>query len=265
MPHHKPCWRRDNCQIDIKKAAMNVFEDVNNPSAQGHEAGSEPATEKPGASTICIVEDDERMRRLLEKWVESTAQFTCIGSYGDGPGAVEGLPNRRPNIVLMDINLPGFSGVECVRKLKDQMPDTQFVMLTVYEDSEHIFNALEAGAVGYLLKRSSHEELIQALQDVQAGGSPMTSLIARKVVQAFRKPQHSEIEQLSSREREVLELMAQGFFCKEIADTLQIRLNTVYTYIRRIYEKLHVRSRMEAVKKLPSLVRREQEKPEIER
>ena len=215
------------------------------------EKGSDAAAgSKPGAQRICIVEDDERMCEILSGWIESVAEFTCAGSYGDGPSAVEGLPGCAPEIVLMDINLPGFNGVECVRKLKDQMPHTQFVMLTVYEDSEHIFNALEAGAVGYLLKRSSREEIIQALQDVRAGGSPMTSLIARKVVQAFQKPQHSELEQLSSREREVLNLMAQGFFSKEIAETLEIRVNTVYTYIRRIYEKLHVRSRMGAVKKL---------------
>ncbi len=215
------------------------------------EKGSDAAAgSKPGAQRICIVEDDERMCEILSGWIESVDEFTCAGSYGDGPSAVKGLPGCAPQIVLMDINLPGFNGVECVRKLKDQMPHTQFVMLTVYEDSEHIFNALEAGAVGYLLKRSSRGEIIQALQDVRAGGSPMTSLIARKVVQAFQKPQHSELEQLSSREREVLNLMAQGFFCKEIAETLEIRVNTVYTYIRRIYEKLHVRSRMGAVKKL---------------
>lgn len=209
---------------------------------------------KAGAVRIGVVEDDGRMRAMLCKWIESIEQFTCVGSFGDGISAVESLPACRPEIVLMDINLPGLSGVECVRRLKDQMPDTQFVMLTVYEDSEHIFNALEAGAVGYLLKRSSHEDLKQALLDVQTGGSPMTSLIARKVVQAFCKPQSPELEQLSSREREVLDLMAQGFYCKEIADTLQIRLNTVYTYIRRIYDKLHVRSRMEAVKKLPAVL-----------
>jgi DNA-binding NarL/FixJ family response regulator len=212
------------------------------------------ASGKSSALRICIVEDDGRMRAILSKWLESIESFTCVGSFGDGASAVESLPGCHPHIVLMDINLPDISGVECVRRLKGIMPETQFVMLTVYEDSEHIFNALEAGAVGYLLKRSSHEEIKQALLDVHAGGSPMTSLIARKVVQAFCKPQSPELEQLSSREREVLDLMAQGFYCKEIADTLQIRLNTVYTYIRRIYEKLQVRSRMEAVKKLPVLL-----------
>lgn len=234
---------------------MKQSDDMNETDPSPEAAGREdPPGGKAGALRIAVVEDDKRMRAILCKWIESIDLFACVGSFGDGISAVESLPGCRPQIVLMDINLPGFSGVECVRRLKDQMPDTQFVMLTVYEDSEHIFDALEAGAVGYLLKRSSHEELRQALLDVQAGGSPMTSLIARKVVQAFRKPQSAELEQLSSREREVLDLMAQGFYCKEIADTLQIRLNTVYTYIRRIYEKLQVRSRMEAVKKLPTLL-----------
>jgi DNA-binding NarL/FixJ family response regulator len=224
-----------------------MTESWENPGEKGPDAA---AGGKPGAQRVCIVEDDERMREILGGWIDSLGEFTCVGTFGDGPGAVQGLPGCNPQIVLVDINLPGFNGVECVRKLKDLMFHTQFVMLTVYEDSEHIFNALEAGAVGYLLKRSSREEILQALQDVRAGGSPMTSLIARKVVQAFQKPQQPELEQLSSREREVLNLMAQGFFCKEIAETLEIRVNTVYTYIRRIYEKLHVRSRMGAVKKL---------------
>jgi DNA-binding NarL/FixJ family response regulator len=234
---------------------MKPSDDMNKMDSSPEAAGrADLPGGKAGALRIGVVEDDERMRAILCKWLESIELFTCVGSFGDGISAVESLPSCRPQIVLMDINLPGLSGVECVRRLKDQMPDTQFVMLTVYEDSEHIFNALEAGAVGYLLKRSSHEDLKQALLDVQTGGSPMTSLIARKVVQAFCKPQSPELEQLSSREREVLDLMAQGFYCKEIADTLQIRLNTVYTYIRRIYEKLQVRSRMEAVKKLPALM-----------
>jgi DNA-binding NarL/FixJ family response regulator len=214
--------------------------------------GAPSATEPGGTLRVCVVEDDPRLCSLLAEWVEAIAGFTCVGTYGDGPTAIAALPAQQPAIVLMDINLPGCSGVECVQRLKGQMPQTQFVMLTVYEDTDHIFKALEAGAVGYLLKRGTQEELAEALREVRAGGSPMTSIIARKVVQAFRKPQSPELEQLSSREREVLELLARGLFCKEIADTLQIRLNTVYTYIRRIYEKLHVRSRLEAVAKLPT-------------
>jgi DNA-binding NarL/FixJ family response regulator len=241
MHYRKRLGEGDCCPIYSQKAIMNH---------SSSKAASVDA--KPEALRVCIVEDDARLRSLFRDWIESMENFCCVGTYGNGPSAVAGLPGDRPQIVLMDINLPGFTGIECVRRLKDGMPNTQFVMLTVYEDSEHIFSALEAGAVGYLLKRSTREELSEALKEVQAGGSPMTSIIARKVVQAFRKPQNSELDQLSSREREVLELLARGYFCKEIADSLQVRLNTVYTYIRRVYEKLHVRSRMEAVAKLPA-------------
>ena len=161
------------------------------------------------------------------------------------------LPAEKPTVVLMDINLPGVNGIECVRRLKPLLPDTQFVMLTVYEDPEHIFNALEAGASGYLLKRMPRAELLVALKDVHAGGSPMTSNIARKVVQSFRRTetQPSDAVDLSPREREVLDLLARGYLYKEIAESLQISVPTVNTYIRRIYEKLHVRSRSQAVAK----------------
>ena len=151
----------------------------------------------------------------------------------------------------MDINLPGISGIECVRRLKPLLPDTQFVMLTIYEDPEHIFNALAVGACGYLLKRVSRAELIEALQEVHAGGSPMSSNIARKIVQSFHRPAHqpSEDMELSPREREVLELLGRGYLYKEISELLKISRPTVNTYIRRIYEKLHVRSRSQAVAK----------------
>lgn len=208
------------------------------------------ARKEGGPVKIGLVEDDPRTRSLFKEWIESIKDFRCARAYGDGASAVAGLPTDQPDIVLMDINLPQLSGIECVRRLKDKMPGTQFVMLTVYEDTEHIFSALKAGAVGYLLKRGTRQELLEALEEVRTGGSPMTSIIARKVVQAFNKPQGSGCEDLSPRERAVLEMLAQGLFCKEIGEALQIRLNTVYTYIRRIYEKLHVHSRMEAVAKL---------------
>ena len=151
----------------------------------------------------------------------------------------------------MDINMPGMSGIECVRRLKSQMLNTQFVMLTVYEDPDHIFKALTAGASGYLLKRSPRAELLAAIKDVHAGGSPMSSNIARKIVQSFQRFNTSptETENLSPREREVLELLARGYLYKEIADSLHISVPTVNTHIRRIYEKLHVRSRSQAVAK----------------
>jgi len=164
------------------------------------------------------------------------------------------LQAEKPSVVLMDINLPGMSGIECVRQLKPQLPDTQFVMLTVYEDTDHIFDALAVGASGYLLKQTPRVELLTALKEVHAGGSPMTSNIARKVVQSFLRsaPQTDETDEsviLSPREREVLELLACGYLYKEIADNLGITVATVVTYIRRIYEKMHVRSRAQAVAK----------------
>ena len=151
----------------------------------------------------------------------------------------------------MDIKLPGINGVECVRQLKPQMPKTQFVMHTVYEDSNHIFNALQAGATGYLLKQSAHDELLAAIKYVHAGGSPMTSYIARRVAQCFPNSAVQTIanDDLSPREREVISMLARGFLYKEIAEALGISIRTVDTHIRRIYEKLHVRSRAQAVAK----------------
>jgi DNA-binding NarL/FixJ family response regulator len=159
-------------------------------------------------------------------------------------------------VVLFDINLPGMNGIECVRRLKPRLPETQFLMVTVYEDANHIFNALSAGASGYLLKQMRRSELLDALKDVHAGGSPMSSQIARKVVQSFRRNEtesNGETVELSPREREVLELLARGFLYKEIAEMLKISVQTVNTYIRRIYEKLHVRSRAQAVAKYANL------------
>jgi DNA-binding NarL/FixJ family response regulator len=200
---------------------------------------------------VSIIEDDAPARGILADWIRRTQGFRCIGVHGSGESALATLPAEKPTVVLMDINLPGMNGIECVRRLKPLLPDTQFVMLTVYEDAEHIFNALAAGASGYLLKRMPRAELLAALKDVHAGGSPMTSNIARKVVQSFQQAgaQLSETEDLSPREREVLELLARGYLYKEIAEALQISVPTVNTYIRRIYEKLHVRSRSQAVAK----------------
>lgn len=159
------------------------------------------------------------------------------------------MPQLRPDVAIVDINLPGLSGIECVRTLKPRIPSTQFVMLTVYEDSNHIFDALAAGATGYLIKTTPREALITALLEVHGGGSPMSSTIARKVVQSLQhaKPAGKPTDELSKRENEVLALLAQGYLYKEIADTMGIGLQTVNTYIRRIYEKLHVHSRGQAV------------------
>jgi len=200
---------------------------------------------------VAIVEDDVPAREILAGWIRNADGFRCVGEFDDAETALAKLPHEKPSVVLFDINLPGMNGIECVRRLKPRLPDTQFLMVTVYEDANHIFNALSAGASGYLLKQMRRNELLEALKDVHAGGSPMSSQIARKVVQSFRRNE-SEIagtNDLSPREREVIELLARGYLYKEIAELLKISVQTVNTYIRRIYEKLHVRSRAQAVAK----------------
>ena len=207
------------------------------------------------AIAVSIIEDDAQTRKILAGWISRASGFDLAGEWGDAEGAMESLTKIKPNVVLMDINLPGMSGVEAVRKLKLALPDTQFVMLTVYEDADHIYSALAAGASGYLLKQTPREELLAALEDVSRGGSPMTSNIARKVVHAFRQTAGAlpADAQLSPREQEVLELLARGYLYKEIADRLDITCPTVNTYVRRMYEKLHVRSRAQAVAKYAHL------------
>jgi DNA-binding NarL/FixJ family response regulator len=200
---------------------------------------------------VSIVEDNDQLRGTLACVIDRAEGFQCLSQYSNAEAALEALPKMRPNVVLMDINLPGMNGVECVRRLKQLVPDTQVVMLTVYEDTENIFNALAAGATGYLLKRTPRDELLAAVRDVVQGGSPMTTHIARKVVQSFQQTGASAqpTENLSAREREVLDCLSQGFLYKEIAEKLGISYETVHTYIRRIYEKLQVRTRTEAVAK----------------
>ncbi|HEU5397242.1 MAG TPA: response regulator transcription factor [Verrucomicrobiae bacterium] len=206
--------------------------------------------------TVSIVEDDDPVRNVLADWIRETPGFKCVGVHSNADLAVAALPLEKPMVVLMDINMPGMSGIECVRCLKPQMMDTQFVMLTVYEDFDHIFKALSSGASGYLLKRSPRSELIAAIKDVQAGGSPMSSNIARKIVHSFQRFNAASPQQpnrLSPREQEILELLARGYLYKEIAESLQIGLPTVNTHIRRIYEKLHVCSRSQAVARFAQL------------
>jgi DNA-binding NarL/FixJ family response regulator len=202
-------------------------------------------------ATVAMVEDDAKTRSLIADLLRQ-AGFACGPMCADAESARRILVEAQPDVVLMDIDLPGASGIECVRRLKPALARTHFVMLTVYDDPESIFEALAAGAIGYILKRSAAADLVAALRDVVAGGSPMTSSVARKVVQSFQRARQGaqEIDRLSQRENQVLRLLAQGKMYKEIADTLGITSNTVSCYIRRIYEKLHVRSRMEAVAKL---------------
>ena len=202
--------------------------------------------------SVSIIEDDASVRKILATWVSRAKNFRCVSQHADAEDAFKKLPGQKPDVVLTDINLPGVNGIQCVRRLKVALPTAQFLMLTVYEDSDHIFEALAAGASGYLLKRTPREELLAAIKQVHEGGAPMTSYIARKVVQAFHRPPSSQpgVSQLSPREREVLDLLSRGSAYKEIADTLGISIPTVNTHLHRIYEKLHVRSRGEAVARL---------------
>ena len=201
--------------------------------------------------TVSIVEDNDKLRGTLARVLNRAEGFRCVSDYGNAEEALKDLPRVKPEVVLMDINLPGMNGVECVRQLKQVLPAVQVMMLTVYEDTENIFNALAVGANGYLLKRTPQAQLLEAIRDVHRGGSPMTTHIARKVVQSFQRSQASaaQTDSLSEREQQVLELLAQGLIYKEISEKLGISYETVHTYIRRIYEKLQVRTRTEAVAK----------------
>ena len=201
--------------------------------------------------SVSIVEDDAQVRASLVKLIDSSPGFRCVSNHASAENALQEIPKVKSQVVLMDINLPGINGVECVRRLKPQMPGTQVIMLTVYQNTEHIFNALAAGATGYLLKQTPPAELLAAIREVHGGGSPMSSHIARKIVQSFQQSASAsaEAQSLSPREAEVLDLLAKGFLYKEIADSMKVTYATVHTHIRHIYEKLHVRSRTEAVAK----------------
>jgi len=207
--------------------------------------------------SVSIVEDDLPVRSIYAKWLKEAEDFRLVSQYGDGQAARSALPAEKPDVVLMDINLPGLNGVECVRQLKVECPKMQFVMITVYEDPDRIFTALSAGATGYLLKQTPREELLAALRDVKRGGSPMSSGLARKVVQHFQNSTpagpEGDLEQLSQREKEVLDLLARGYLFKEISEALNLSEHTVDTYLRRIYEKLHVHSRAQATARYAEL------------
>jgi DNA-binding NarL/FixJ family response regulator len=201
---------------------------------------------------VSIVDDEADLRENIAGYVDAAKGFRCVSVHSSAEEALERLPKEKPDVVLMDINLGGMSGIECVLQLKPLMRETQVVMLTVFEDTEKIFSALAAGASGYLLKRMPPEKLLEAIREVHEGGSPMSAPIARKVVQslqAHRPPGVDETVELSPREREVLDGLAEGQAYKQIADKLDVSIHTVRNYIRRIYEKLHVRTSAEAVAK----------------
>ncbi len=200
---------------------------------------------------VAIVEDDDEIRASLTDRIRSSNSFRLVRTCADAESALADLPSLKPNVVLMDINLPGMDGVECVRRLKDEMPETQFIMLTVYEDNNRLFKSLMAGASGYMLKRTPLAKLLAAIREAYAGGSPMTPQVARRVVQYFRNVPGpvSEVENLTPREKDVLDQLAKGYRYKEITDNLGISNGTLHSYIRNVYEKLHVHSRTEAVVK----------------
>jgi DNA-binding NarL/FixJ family response regulator len=200
---------------------------------------------------VAIVEDDRRWRASLEMLLRETEGLECVGCYSSAEAALENIPRARPQVVLMDINLPKMSGVECTRQLRVILPELQIVMLTVYDDNDRIFQALQIGANGYLLKRASADEIIEAIQDVHRGGAPMSAYIARKVVQSFQaqRPVAKPEQGLSKRESEVLGYVARGYSDKEVADALGLSAATVRSYLKNIYGKLHVHSRTQAILK----------------
>jgi DNA-binding NarL/FixJ family response regulator len=200
---------------------------------------------------VAIVDDDEGIRASLATLIRRAPALRLVGDYADAEAALKEIPHRTPDVVLMDINLPGINGVECVRQLKGSLPAIQFLMLTVYEDSDSLFNSLKAGASGYLLKRTASARLLEAIRDVYGGGAPMTPQLARRVVQYFSKPGDGEasVARLTPGEKEFLDQLAKGYAYKEIADRMTISIDTVRSYVRTVYEKLHVHSRTEAVVK----------------
>lgn len=204
-----------------------------------------------GLIPVAVVEDDAEVRRSLVGILKRGQGVVCVGEYGTAEEALREIPQMQPKVVLMDINLPGMDGVHCVRRLSELAPNTQVLMLTVFDNTDTIFNSLAAGASGYLLKPISAAQLLSAVKDVYAGGAPMTSDIARKVVQTFKQPvpASGEAENLTPREQEVIDFLAKGYLYKEIAEQLKISYGTVHTYVERIFKKLHVRSRAQAVAK----------------
>lgn len=200
---------------------------------------------------VSIVEDTEDIREALRILINGSAGFECVHVYADAEEALEKMPAKEIDIVLMDINLPGMDGIGCMKSLKPAMSNAQFMMCTVYDDDDHVFNALQSGASGYLLKRTSPAQILEAIRDLYAGGAPMSSEIARRVVDSMQnKGKKAEaVELLTERESEILDFLARGYLYKEIADELFISKETVKKHIHNIYSKLHVQTRTEALNK----------------
>ena len=205
------------------------------------------------AITICIVEDLEEVRNGMTSLLTLDERFEVLASFHDAEKATKELPAWQPDIVIMDINLPGMNGIECIKKVKPQCPQTQFMMFTIYEDDEKVFEALAAGASGYLLKKTPLAKINESLLELHSGGSPMSTQIARKVINRLRNKEATEnIEILSARENEVLHQLAKGLLYKEISEKLSITTGTVRQHIHNIYEKLHVQNRTEAINRMKS-------------
>jgi DNA-binding NarL/FixJ family response regulator len=201
--------------------------------------------------SLAIVEDLDEVREGLKQFISLNPEFKVLDTFKTAEEALYDLPNLKPDIVIMDISLPGMNGIECIRQVKNKIPQTQFMMFTVYENDEKVFEALKAGASGYLLKNTGLVQMIEALQELHNGGSPMSANIARKLVTVFREQGNREVsvDTLSSRENEILQLLSKGLLYKEIADQLSISTSTVRQHIHNIYEKLHVQNRTEAINK----------------
>ncbi len=208
-------------------------------------------TNQPQPIRVSIVEDDDRIRNMFIILLEGAHGFRCVSGYSNAEDAIADIPAKKPDIVLMDINLPGKNGIECMKAIRETDPEILVVMLTVYEDNERIFESLASGASGYLLKSTSPSDILDSLHDVINGGAPMSAQIARKVVHSFHQSEKeaaaSDLEKLTPREHEILSLLASGYMYKEIAGKLHISMDTVKSHIRNIYDKLQVRTRTEAV------------------
>jgi DNA-binding NarL/FixJ family response regulator len=206
------------------------------------------STQSTILTTVAIVEDNNDFRASLAHYIDEAPGFRCVATCGSSEEGLQKIPRLVPDVVLMDIHLPNMSGVDCTRRLKELCPAIQILILTVYEDNERIFGALKAGAGGYLLKRADPADILHAIREVKQGGAPMSSQIARRVVQSFRDDP-PKVAALSQREEEILQLLSKGYTTKEIAERTSVSINTVRTHLQHIYDKLHVRSRTEAVVK----------------
>ena len=198
---------------------------------------------------VSVVEDIPELRNGLVSLLEWDDRFEAVSSHSDAESAIGHIIAMEPDIVVMDINLPGMNGIECLKKIKKDCPHTQFIMFTIYEDDEHLFDALEAGASGYVLKKASQQKILDSLEELYNGGAPMSTSIARKVINRLKKPETNDFLNITEREKEILTLLGKGLLYKEIAEQLHITTGTVKQHLHKIYEKLHVQNRTEAILK----------------